>query len=55
MRAILFPSLKQVSVVYLPDLNLDPNEVVVDVRASGICHTDIGKSAFSVVPGHVAS
>ena len=55
MRAILFPNLNQVSVVDLPDLNLGPNEVVVDVRASGICHTGIGKSAFPVVPGHVAS
>ncbi len=43
----------------LPDPCPGPGEVVVEVRASGICHTDFevlrgnyGTSAFPLVPGH---
>lgn len=43
----------------LPDPKPGANEVVVKVKASGICHTDYevlkdnyGTGAFPVVPGH---
>ena len=43
----------------LPEPRPGPGEVVVEVRASGICHTDFevlrgnyGTSAFPLVPGH---
>ncbi len=43
----------------LPDPHPGPGEVVVEVHASGICHTDFevlrgnyGTSAFPLVPGH---
>ena len=59
MQAIVFPDRNEVSFTELPDPQPGPDEVVIDVRASGICHTDIevlrgnyGTSAFPVVPGH---
>lgn len=59
MQAIVFTDQNQVSFTDLPDPQPGSGEVVVDVRASGICHTDIevlrgnyGTSAFPLVPGH---
>jgi len=59
MQAIVFTDRNQVSFTDLPDPEPGSDEVVVDVRASGICHTDIevlrgnyGTSAFPLVPGH---
>ena len=59
MRAIVIPSRNAVEATALPEPRPGPGEVVVEVRASGICHTDIevmhgnyGTSAFPVVPGH---
>ncbi len=49
----------QVVLADLPDPKPAADEVVIAVRASGICHTDIdvlqaryGTAAFPVVPGH---
>lgn len=59
MRAILFPARNTVEATTLPDPLPGPGQVVVEVHASGICHTDIevlrgnyGTSAFPLVPGH---
>ena len=59
MRAILFPKKDEVKALDLPDPVAGANDVIVRVRASGICHTDIevlkgnyGSSAFPLVPGH---
>lgn len=59
MKAVYFPQRDRVAVGDLPDPVAGPGEVVLRVRASGICHTDIevmrgnyGTSAFPVVPGH---
>lgn len=59
MRAIVFREGHQVSLEHLPDPEPGPGEVVIAVKASGICHTDIeilrgnyGSSAFPLVPGH---
>ncbi|MEP6433275.1 MAG: alcohol dehydrogenase catalytic domain-containing protein, partial [Lentilitoribacter sp.] len=59
MRAIVFTQKNVVSIQELPDPHPSNDEVVVQVHASGICHTDIevlrgnyGSSAFPVVPGH---
>ncbi len=59
MKAVNFPARSQVSYTTLPDPVAGPGEVVVQVKASGICHTDYevlkanyGSSAFPVVPGH---
>lgn len=59
MRAIVFTQKNVVSIQELPDPHPSDDEVVVQVHASGICHTDIevlrdnyGSSAFPVVPGH---
>ncbi len=59
MKAIVFTSRNVVSLQDLPDPTPGPNEVVVAVKASGICHTDFevlkanyGENAFPVVPGH---
>jgi threonine dehydrogenase-like Zn-dependent dehydrogenase len=59
MKAILFPAKDRVEVAELPDPTAGSGEVVVRVRASGLCHTDLdvmhsnyGPSAFPVVPGH---
>lgn len=59
MRAIYFPSKDRTETGEIPDPVAGPGEVVIAVRASGICHTDIevrrgnyGSSAFPIVPGH---
>ena len=59
MDAINFPARNNVAFSTLPDPVAGPGEVVVSVRASGICHTDYevlkanyGTGAFPVVPGH---
>lgn len=59
MKAIVFPMKDRVEVADLTDPSAGPGEVVVRVRASGLCHTDLdvmhsnyGPSAFPLVPGH---
>lgn len=59
MKALYFPEKDKVAVGSMPDPVVGPGEVVIAVRASGICHTDIevmrgnyGASAFPIVPGH---
>lgn len=59
MKAALFTAKNEVSFTDLPDPKPGPREVVVEVKASGICHTDYevlkdnyGTGAFPVVPGH---
>ncbi len=59
MKAILFPSPNDVVVGTLPVPDLGRGEVLVRVKASGICHTDIevmrgnyGASTYPIVPGH---
>ena len=59
MEAIRFPARNEVVFGTLPEPVAGPGEVVVEVRASGICHTDYevlkanyGTGAFPVVPGH---
>ena len=59
MKAVNFPGKGQVEFCDLPDPEPGSGEVVIRVRASGLCHTDIeimrgnyGTSAFPVVPGH---
>lgn len=59
MRAIVYSNKNESSHATLPDAIPGKGEVVIDVKASGICHTDIevlhgnyGASAFPLVPGH---
>ena len=59
MKAVWFPSRNDVRVGTLPVPDLGQGEVLVRVKASGICHTDIevmrgnyGKSTYPIVPGH---
>jgi len=59
MKAVYFPRRGEVAVGDLPDPEAGPGEVVLRVRASGICHTDIevmrgnyGTGAYPLVPGH---
>ena len=59
MKAVYFPGKDRVEFGDLTDPEPGTGEVVVRVRASGLCHTDIevmrgnyGSSAFPVVPGH---
>ncbi|MEP1698310.1 MAG: alcohol dehydrogenase catalytic domain-containing protein [Paracoccaceae bacterium] len=59
MRAIVFTAKNKVEITDLPDPKAGVGEVVVEVKASGICHTDYevlkdnyGTGAFPVVPGH---
>lgn len=59
MKAVWFPSPNDVSVGNLPDPEPGHGEVLVRVKASGICHTDIevmrgnyGTSTYPIVPGH---
>ena len=59
MRAIVFHEGQRVSLEQVPDPEPAQHEVVIAVKASGICHTDIeilrgnyGRSAFPLVPGH---
>lgn len=59
MKAIVFTGKNEVSFTNLPDPKAGPGEVIIEVKASGICHTDYevlkdnyGAGAFPVVPGH---
>ncbi|KIN70535.1 Alcohol dehydrogenase GroES domain protein [Sulfitobacter noctilucae] len=59
MKAIVFAGKNDVQFTDLPDPKPGAGEVVVQVKASGICHTDYevlkdnyGTGAFPVVPGH---
>jgi D-altritol 5-dehydrogenase len=59
MKAVVFPAKDEVVLSELPDPVPGRGEAVIEVCASGICHTDIevlrgnyGTSAFPVVPGH---
>ncbi len=59
MKAIHFPAKDRVEVATLADPTPGAGEVLVRVRASGLCHTDLdvmhanyGPSAYPVVPGH---
>ena len=59
MKAVVFTGKNEVAFTDLPDPTPKPDEVVVAVKASGICHTDYevlkdnyGTGAFPVVPGH---
>lgn len=59
MKAIVFPERDRVGIAERPDPVAGAGEVVVRVRASGLCHTDLdvmhanyGPSAFPLVPGH---
>ncbi|MEP4290567.1 MAG: alcohol dehydrogenase catalytic domain-containing protein [Rhizobiaceae bacterium] len=59
MKAVVFIGKNQVEFTDLPDPKPGHGEVVVEVRSSGICHTDYevlkdnyGTGAFPVVPGH---
>jgi D-altritol 5-dehydrogenase len=59
MRGIVFREGRRVSLELLTDPEPGTGEVVLAVKASGICHTDIeilrgnyGSSAFPLVPGH---
>ncbi|WP_422383873.1 alcohol dehydrogenase catalytic domain-containing protein [Roseibium album] len=59
MKAVVFTGKNEVQYKDLPDPAPGPGEVVVEVKASGICHTDYevlkdnyGTGAFPVVPGH---
>jgi 2-desacetyl-2-hydroxyethyl bacteriochlorophyllide A dehydrogenase len=59
MKAIWFPALGEVTVGDMADPIPGPGEVLIAVRASGICHTDLevmhanyGTAKFPIVPGH---
>lgn len=59
MKSVLFTAKNTVQFTDLPDPTPGPGDVVVEVKASGICHTDYevlkdnyGTGAFPVVPGH---
>jgi D-altritol 5-dehydrogenase len=59
MQAIVFREGKGVAIEHVPDPVPGSDEVVIAVKASGICHTDIeilkgnyGSSSFPLVPGH---
>ena len=40
MKSVLFTAKNEVKFTYLPDPKPGPDDVVVEVKASGICHTD---------------
>ncbi len=59
MKAVLFPAKGAVEIANLADPRPEPDEVVIEVRAAGICHTDIevlrgnyGTGAFPLVACH---
>ncbi|WP_306120064.1 MULTISPECIES: alcohol dehydrogenase catalytic domain-containing protein [unclassified Roseitalea] len=59
MKAIVFLERDRVDVTDRPDPVMGEGEIIVRVRASGLCHTDLdvmhanyGPSAFPLVPGH---
>ena len=59
MRSVVFTNKNEVQFMDLPKPEPAANEVVIEVKASGICHTDFevlkdnyGTGAFPVIPGH---
>lgn len=59
MKAVFFPAKNEATAGELPDPVAGPGEVLVKVRASGICHTDFevkkgnyGTGTYPIVPGH---
>jgi 2-desacetyl-2-hydroxyethyl bacteriochlorophyllide A dehydrogenase len=58
MKAILFPQPGKIELSDLPDPTPAPDEVVIEMKASGICATDIhiwlGEfiASYPVIPGH---
>lgn len=59
MKAIVFPEKDKAILSDLPDPAAGPGQVVIEVKASGLCHTDFevlhanyGPGSFPVVPGH---
>ena len=59
MQAIYFTAKNDVQYQDLPDPKPQQNQVIIEVKASGICHTDFevlkanyGTGAFPLVPGH---
>lgn len=59
MKSILFTRKNEVEFTDLPDPKPGPGDVLIEVKASGVCHTDYevlkdnyGTGAFPVVPGH---
>ncbi len=59
MKAIYFTGHGEAGLTDLPEPALQPGHALIDVKASGLCHTDIdvlhgryGSSAFPLVPGH---
>lgn len=59
MQAVLYTAKGDVTFATLPDPQPGEGEVLIHVRASGVCHTDIdvlhgryGEGTFPLVPGH---
>lgn len=59
MKAVYFTAHGVAELTELDDPQLKPGHALIDVKASGLCHTDIdvlhgryGSSAFPLVPGH---
>ncbi len=59
MKAIYFTGHGKAEFADLPEPELKPGHAVIEVKAAGLCHTDIdvlhgryGSSAFPLVPGH---
>ncbi|WP_187430289.1 D-altritol 5-dehydrogenase [Roseobacter fucihabitans] len=59
MKSIVFEGRNKLSLTSKPDPRPEAGEVLIEVHASGICHTDFevlranyGTSAFPLVPGH---
>lgn len=59
MKALFFPRVNEIEVGQLCKPEVGRGEVLIKLRASGLCHTDIdvmranyGASAFPLIPGH---
>lgn len=59
MKAVLFTGRNQAEIADVPEPTPAAGEVIIRVRASGICHTDhdilignYGRDVFPLVPGH---
>ena len=59
MKAIVFTEKNKISYQEIKTPLLEKEQVLIAVRASGLCHTDLevlqgnyGSSAFPLVPGH---
>ena len=58
MQAIVFPAPETIAVEQVPDPTCRPEEVIVQVLATGICGTDVHiyrneyMSNFPLIPGH---